>query len=90
MTIYVDPMLSCLPSNAWPYESACHMFADDLDELHELAVKVGLRRDWFQNRAFLPHYDLTERKRRQAIRLGAVDVDHAFTVRFMRSRDPRA
>lgn len=84
MAVYVDPMMACTTTKQWRWNHACHMFADTLSELHDLADKLELKREWFQDGAFLPHYDLTDKKRRQAVRLGAVDVDHQFTVRFMR------
>jgi hypothetical protein len=31
-----------------------------------------LKREWFQEREKLPHYDLTRNKRREAIKLGAI------------------
>lgn len=46
----------------------------DLTELHEMANKIGLRPVCFQNHATVPHYDLTEGKRWQAIRAGASEA----------------
>jgi hypothetical protein len=54
-----------------------HMQADSLEELHEMADQLGLRRSWFQSKPGKPwhdHYDLTRGKREQAISLGAVPV----------------
>ena len=61
-----------------------HLVTDsDLDELHEFAKKLGLKRSWFQisgNQIF--HYDLTTaRKREQALALGAIFVDGREVVR---------
>jgi len=49
-----------------------HMTSDtDEEELHRFATgKLGLRREWFQG----DHYDLTENKQKQALRLGAKSV----------------
>jgi 8-oxo-dGTP diphosphatase len=56
----------------------CHLFAgpdDDLAELHVLAARAGLARRWFQDKPWPhAHYDVTEGKRWQAIRAGAVPV----------------
>lgn len=55
----------------------CHMIADTLDELHEMADRLGLRREWFQpdRRGFGgDHYDLVPSKREQAVRLGAQSI----------------
>lgn len=55
-------------------KQSCHMSADSLNELHEFASRLGLKRAWFQpgRTLFLCHYDLTPNKRAQAIRMGAV------------------
>jgi len=79
VTVYVDPVRyydrSMIGSararragNYW-----CHMMADSLEELHALAGKLQLRRDWFQNGKY-PHYDLTANKREAALRLGAIPI----------------
>lgn len=52
----------------------CHLFADDLQELHDFALKLGLRLEWFQNKKF-PHYDITLSKRNLAISLGAQEIN---------------
>lgn len=42
------------------YDYKGHMVSDkSLDELHQFARQMGLRRDWFQNHPVHPHYDLT-------------------------------
>lgn len=48
---------------------------DDLAELHEFAARIGLRRSWFQNKPWpRAHYDVTDSKRQEAIRAGAVAI----------------
>jgi hypothetical protein len=47
-----------------------HLIADDLEELHSFAQKLGLKREWFQDKR-VPHYDVSDGKRKLAIRLGA-------------------
>lgn len=81
MACYVDPLFDIAGlSKNWPYAQACHLMADTLDELHAMADKLGLRRAWYQGpgKASHPHYDLTPNKRRQAVVLGAVEVDRRF------------
>lgn len=57
------------------YEYWCHMVSDlNVEELHEFAKTLGMRRSWFQNRERFPHYDITANKREQAIKLGAASV----------------
>ncbi len=58
----------------WRGRRWCHLQADSAEELHEFALRLGLRREWFQTRTGRPdrdHYDITEAAREQAIALGA-------------------
>lgn len=83
MSCYVDPLMPC-PTNAkWRYDKACHLIADSLDELHNLAAIIGLKRGWFQDKS-LPHYDLTANKRNAAIKAGAIPLDRNEFVEKMR------
>lgn len=76
MTIYVDP-----PVFKWRARNWCHMYTDGpIGELHRFAMRLGLKRSWFQADARLPHYDITAAKRRQAVKLGAQEVDLRFTA----------
>jgi len=66
----------------------CHMWADTLDELHEMADKIGMKRAWFQNKSTLPHYDLVPSKRVLALCNGAKEkslFDH-FRERMAKNR----
>jgi hypothetical protein len=62
----------------------CHLLADTLDELHAMADRVGLRREWFQGDAGAPHYDICLTKRQAAIKAGAVEVGRKELVALMR------
>lgn len=65
MAIYVDTIRM-----GW-----CHMMTDgDIEELHEMAQKIGLHRSWFQDSVLHPHYDLRPSKRVVAVYNGAVSV----------------
>ena len=48
------------------------MIADTVEELHAFAKKLGLEREWFQNKKGVPHYDITANKRTEAIHKGAI------------------
>lgn len=87
MAVYVDPMRPCLRTPQWKWRAACHLFADDLDDLHAFASRLGLRRVWFQLHRRLPHYDLTTSKRDAAVRHGAIEVDLPFVVARLRESD---
>jgi hypothetical protein len=77
--IYVDDsrkypeQLGTVP-NPNPAAAWCHLWTDPGNEaeLHALAKRMGMRREWFQNKRRFPHYDLVARRRLDAIRLGAV------------------
>ena len=83
MSVYVDKMGSCAPNKNWPYKEACHLIADTVKELHELAQGIGLKREWFQDKS-LPHYDLTFGMRCAAVRAGAIEVGMRKFVNLMR------
>jgi hypothetical protein len=85
--VLVGVSFSCTPNKHWRYHRAAHLFCDgpdSLDELHQIASKIGLKRQWFQDHPTMPHYDLTESKRVQAIRKGAKSVDLKTEVKFIR------
>ena len=52
------------------FEGSAHLEADTLEELHDFARRLGLKRSWFQPRS-VPHYDLSPAKHAQALRMGA-------------------
>ena len=60
-----------------------HMYADTLEELHDMALKIGLSRKHFQNRKNFPHYDLVLPKRDKAFCHGAVDDSRHTVMRAM-------
>lgn len=84
MTVYVDEMQPCRPNKNWRWREACHMFADTPEELHALALRIGLRREWYQTpeKKTLGHYDLTRSMRRKAIKAGAVSCDIEVTAKY--------
>lgn len=48
---------------------------DSIELLHAIAKRIGLKREWFQNRPYFPHYDIrSATKRARAIKLGAVPM----------------
>lgn len=77
MTVYVDDAIHLWRGKLW-----CHLFSDNLDELHQFAAHLGLQRSWFQEppRASWCHYDITANKRRIAIGLGATEASFWKTL----------
>jgi len=88
--VYLDVLTDCLMTRHWKYSQACHMFADEENELHAMADRIGLKRSYFQKHKLLPHYDLTPNKRREAILSGAQSVDMKFVVKYMQRRRKNA
>lgn len=87
MTVYVDDARIPAKVSRWASKWS-HLFADSKEELHEFAAKLGLARSWFQDKPNgLWHYDVTENKRAQAIRMGATPVTWRDSVKIMRKRD---
>lgn len=88
MTVYVDD--AAITATVGRITARwSHLIADDRDELHSFAARLGLRRGWFQDpltktRGVRPtpgsraaenwHYDVTAGKRLRAIQLGARPV----------------
>lgn len=70
MTVYIDQF----PEGWGRWTGGGHMLASDLDELHAMAKRIGLRRSWFQDKTFA-HYDCTASKRRLAVAAGAVEIE---------------
>lgn len=81
--IYVDQ----LRDRGWVLRGkkieSCHMAADTLSELHTFAIRLGLKRSWFQSKTH-PHYDLTPNKRALALRRGAHKLSDSDFVKQLR------
>lgn len=71
MTVYVDDMRAQFRRMVM-----CHMIADDDDELHAMADKIGVQRRWWQSpdKTSGSHYDIALSKRVLAIQHGAVPI----------------
>jgi hypothetical protein len=88
MTVYVDS----LHNYGWVLHGqvtpSCHLFTDalDLGELHAIALQIGMRLEWFQDKPLAPHYDLGPSLREAAIEAGAVAVARREAARLWRAR----
>ena len=73
--IMVDELKDYLPAPGRMAGRWCHLTTDgDLEDLHEFAQSIGLKREWFQEHPRVPHYDLRPSKRERALEAGAVFV----------------
>lgn len=70
MSAYVD----ALTDYGWKLGSSCHLYADSVEELHQFASGIMMKRSWFQvSKSGIPHYDLVASRRRMAVRQGAIE-----------------
>ena len=76
MSVYVDAPI-------WPLGrmKMCHMIADDIYELHDMADLIGVARRHFQQPAGpMPHYDICKSKRALAVKAGAIECNRKVFV----------
>jgi len=74
MAIYVDDM-HLTPLGRFGRMQMCHMIADTDDELHAMAVRIGIAHRHFQSRGTARrHYDVCASMRKLAVANGAVEV----------------
>lgn len=78
MAVYVDA-----ERNNFGRMVMCHMMADSMDELHTMASKIGMKREWYQPKSS-PHYDVSLTKRALAIQHGAIVADRRKIVELIR------
>lgn len=78
MTVYVDSA-----RNPYGRMLMSHMVADGVEELFEMADRIGVARRHFQPGSF-PHFDLSQSYRSRVVNAGAVVVDRYGLVAVMR------
>lgn len=66
-----------------------HLVAENVELLHEAAKALGLRRTWFQNKPYRPHYDLRGGKIVYAKLIGIEQVSERDLIRFMQKHYPK-
>lgn len=77
MAVYVDPLTQYYirPGSRWRYGRSCHLVADTDEELRAFATALlGMKGTWYQPGPSFGHFDLTARRRDDAIRLGAIPL----------------
>jgi hypothetical protein len=79
--VYVDDAIWNWHSLKW-----CHLLADDIDELHGFAARLGIARASYQGppKTTAPHYDLTGFERARALALGAKPCNRQEMVAVFR------
>ena len=81
MSVYIDDAIW-----AWQGLKWAHLLADDTDELHRFAARLGIHRASYQGppKTSVPHYDVTSYERRRAIALGAIPCGRDEIVAVLR------
>jgi hypothetical protein len=80
MVVYVDSA-----KNTLGRMKMSHMSADTVEELHAMAEQIGLKREWFQDHSRYPHYDVSQSKRKLAVKAGAIEVSSRQLVQLLRA-----
>ena len=79
MAVYVDN----LRDYGWRHGPSCHLIADEVEELIEFAVAMGMREEWFQAKS-TPHFDLTAAGRGTAVQNGAIELTQRELIQKLR------
>jgi hypothetical protein len=66
------------------YTDGIHLISDNnLNELHEFAIKIGLKKEWFQDHKF-QHYDIWNSKLNKALENGAIKISSKEIIKKLR------
>lgn len=86
VAVYIDQAIWDWHGLKW-----AHLLADDTDELHRFAARLGVHRISYQGppKTSIPHYDLTGFERRRAIAAGAIACSREDIVVVVRRLRPR-
>ena len=71
MTVYIDDMYR-YAIGQFKGMKMSHMISDNVEALHDMAARLGLRRAWHQG----DHYDVPLDARARAVRMGAVEITY--------------
>lgn len=69
MAVYVDDAV-----HVWRGQRWAHLLADELEELHAMAARLGIPRRAFQNLSSGAHYDVPATLRATAIACGSIPI----------------
>lgn len=63
----------------------CHMWADTVEELLQMAITIGVQTKWLQQppKASWVHFDIAKTKKALAIRHGAILTDRYGPIRHL-------
>ncbi len=81
MAVYIDDMYR-YAIGAFRGERMSHLIADSDAELHALAARIGMKRQWFQG----DHYDVPFARRDLAVAAGAIEITYRQAGAMRRRR----
>jgi hypothetical protein len=65
----------------------CHVIADSHDELIEFMNKIGVEKHWIQHEnTHEEHFDICLSKRKEAVSLGAIEINFRDYARMINKR----
>jgi hypothetical protein len=65
----------------------CHMTADSDEELHAMATRLGMKREWHQKAGtYKSHYDVSLSKRALAIHFGAIEINRSQLGQMLKQK----
>lgn len=74
MPVYVDDMYK-ISSGHFRGMKMSHLFADTTEELLVMADKIGLNKNWIQDKGESgEHFDVSMSKRELAVQMGAIEI----------------
>lgn len=82
MTAYVDLPEFKKPNGRKWY---AHMTADSLEELHQFAAQIGVKKHFFHRGSKYPHYDINEDQWIAAKYAGAICISSKELVKVAKS-----
>ena len=85
MSCYVD-VLKSYPDAGLRFTEFCHLLADEREELHQMADRIGMPRRFFQDHPWRWHYDLPAHLREAALQFGALPISTQTVASMLKAR----
>jgi hypothetical protein len=82
---YVGPLMPCVTVRGVVLAECAFLFADDTDEAHRLATRLGVGTAYWHEERW-PHYEVTRAERQRAVRAGARTVNASAVTGWQAAR----
>lgn len=89
MSLYVDPLVKTRPTPEWPWTQSCFLYGDMVEQLHAVAEKLGLKKQFFIDDVAFPRYRIRSMQRVEAMKCGAVEHTRWECIYWVRRRYDR-